>query len=780
MKFHRAHNHLAGRPHIPLVLWSALAFWIGAYAGYELTVFQPKSILVGILLASGMTSAAQIVYWKHTRKICNASILILFVILGVLLSICSTFVLEHQRALLHGVPQDTYRIRIEEDLIQGEFGYQAVARIYPEGANTSFLVELYSSQKLPYGSEGWATLSFSQPSESAEIYYNRNGLIASASLYSFDTAETSSLGLIAAYRAEFTEQINTLQKNSIISEQVSALMKALIVGDRTTLFSLPVYQEVKILGLAHLVAVSGSHLVIVMGFLNLIMRVIPLSRKVKIGVQLIILLAYLVMVGFPISCVRAAVMTAVSIISLATARRSHALSGLSVVIIGLLCVIPSSASSLSFALSALATLGIIVFMPLFSSWLERLPSWFIKAIGDPFAMTIAATFLTLPLSLSVFSQFSLIAPVANVLSVPFITLICCLGLIGCICMPVGFLSNALLCAVGVITSWFCSVISFLASIPGVAIPVQGSFVALTVMVVILVVALWIFWPSRPALYQIAAMFLICFVLAGISGVPSKDTEIIMLDVGQGDAFLIRSEGKTMLVDTGNSPQKLYAALARHCCYALDALLVTHADDDHCGCVSDLKGVISCKSVFLAKGIDELHTDKTDQLLSDAQYLAGSERVVSLTKGDQITFGSISLRIVSPQELVDNGENQDSICFVLQVDIAAHEGYEWSAFFCGDAESETAESIVNNIEIGDIDILKVAHHGAESALSSEMLQTLKPEVSLISVGERNRYGHPHPTTLSLLEECNSQVYRSDVHGDVVCKFEPEKIVISTMG
>ena len=82
-------------------------------------------------------------------------------------------------------------------------------------------------------------------------------------------------------------------------------------------------------------------------------------------------------------------------------------------------------------------------------------------------------------------------------------------------------------------------------------------------------------------------------------------------------------------------------------------------------------------------------------------------------------------------------------------------------------------------VGQVDVLKVAHHGAKAALTRDLTQTLHPSISLISVGAQSRYGHPSAETLSYLEEADSIVMRSDRDGDVVCSFTPEEIQVQSL-
>lgn len=324
------------------------------------------------------------------------------------------------------------------------------------------------------------------------------------------------------------------------------------------------------------------------------------------------------------------------------------------------------------------------------------------------------------------------------------------------------------------------VIDALSSAPLVALPVDASIEWLTLLSVLLCIVLWLAWPRAfptRAIVSICVALVLCIVPMRM--LDANSTSIAMLDVGQGDSFLVKSRGLTLLIDTGNNPRKLLAGLARHGVNRLDGVVISHADDDHCGCLADLRGVVSVDSVFVAKGLSSVGTDKVDDMLKDAERLSSASGIRELAVGDMITIGSVCFKVISPEGLTDKGENDDSICLIATTDLNDDGMGEWRALFTGDAESEVLDSLNREGALEDIDILKVGHHGAKSALDEELMDVLKPEIALISVGERNRYGHPAANTVSLLESSDVEVFRTDLQGDVVCSLSQTSISIRTM-
>ncbi len=768
------------RPTLPLVLWCGLSLWCGCWLACVVGGI-PEGYIP--LILEGVAFVLSGVFAVILRKRSNYSgiaFCVTFLFLGGMLWSVHCVNLDHQRLVLEQYESKDVLLRIEEDPSQGTFGTYAHVQVFDFDTRASLAtVSLtFDSDDYHYGDELIAQLQYSLPRAESQLRYYQQGVVGFARIIESEQNFSSSFGVLSQYRSNFVHAINSFIQEGKACAEAGSLVQALIVGDRTNLFMLDLYQEVKVLGLAHIVAVSGAHLVIVMSFLSLLFRKIPLSFRARIACQLCILFIYLAMVGFPISCIRAACMSAISLFALGGVHRSHALSSLGVVIIGMVCLIPSSAFSLSFLLSAFSTLGILLFMPLILSWFSSCSRGVKTWLLEPFSMTCSALLLTLPFSISSFSVVSLLAPLANVLATPLVTAMCVLGLLAFMTMPLGFVGNIFLQITLWIAEMFSKGCSLLASIPFASIPFYAPEVLLITCMVIAVIALWTVWPQSFS-YALKGIF-VCLILVGaLSLIPKQGTSVTMLDVGQGDAFLLQSNNASILIDTGENEQKLYAALARLGCTHLDAVLITHADSDHAGCLAALKGVVPSDKVFLAEGMNALDDDKAQEVVEDARYLVGEENVIYVNAGDYISCNAFTLEVVWPESLQEEGGNQDSICFVLKTDLNFDNNVEWTAFFCGDAEAQTVSQLVKRGTVGKVDILKVAHHGAKAALTKNLAQTLHPSLSLISVGNQNRYGHPSAETLSYLEEADSIVMRSDRDGDVVCSFTPEEIQVQSL-
>ncbi len=228
-------------------------------------------------------------------------------------------------------------------------------------------------------------------------------------------------------------------------------------------------------------------------------------------------------------------------------------------------------------------------------------------------------------------------------------------------------------------------------------------------------------------------------------------QITFLDVGQGDAILIRAPGgQTALIDAGRSdPSEL---LRRMGIEEIDLVIATHPHADHIGGMADLLNAMPVR-FYMDNG--QAHTTATYQRLlstlqerTDITYLAAERRIISL--------GSAELEVL-PLPPIDVDHNNRSVALVLRFG-------SFTAFFSGDSEVEELTHFLREGVVPDVTLLKAPHHGSNDAFTPDFLQTSCPEVVVISVGE-NDYGHPRPEALSAYEAVAPWVSRTDVVGQV---------------
>ncbi|MFA4846259.1 MAG: MBL fold metallo-hydrolase [Patescibacteria group bacterium] len=240
----------------------------------------------------------------------------------------------------------------------------------------------------------------------------------------------------------------------------------------------------------------------------------------------------------------------------------------------------------------------------------------------------------------------------------------------------------------------------------------------------------------------------------------RPLKIWMLDVGQGDALLIEfPTGEEMLVDGGPGDAVLakLGSVLPPWDRTLDALLLTHPDADH------VTGILSVLDRYRVATIYEsgvgAHTPFADAFVERVPTEESSHKLVQ--SGDVVTIGEVALTVLWPEETLEGkypeSRNNYSIAFLLTYG-------DTTVLFTADTE-EQAEDVYAS-RAGNIDVLKVGHHGSLTSTSWNLLELTDPEVALISMGEDNSYGHPHPVILDRLKTIGAQIFRTDLDGDVL--------------
>lgn len=642
-----------------------------------------------------------------------------------------------------------------------------------------------------------------------------------------------------------SETIDSFARTSDIDGAIddsAALLQAITCGYRANLNESALYDGYQSCGLAHLVAVSGAHLVIVTSLFAGVFKWLRLPSKLIIVLLIVIMLSYFVLSGAPVSALRATIMSSVGILALIGKRRPSSLNALGLSILTIVAFDPAASVSLSLALSALSTLGIVLFAPLFLQWLKKTPLDHLPAVSNALALTGASAVMSQGLACSVFSLLPLISPISNIIAAPLFPLICTLGLLAGVVNLLGIPGSGLLGGLAHMSaSVMDAIVQKLSDIPYAAIPFtlsSGAALALSFLVAAL---LWITWGNTDEMLKsiidkvvpsgsvkeelitkahalkrgIVGLIMASALIVVIATDPSRIDRIVMLDVGQGDAFLLQSKGQVLLVDTGNQDSKLIRALARARVVHIDMVALTHPDDDHVGSLDALKKSVQVDSFAVPQGLTQAQDDKSRELMNTLNEMVGVvdgagagteadagsgvgvgtvatrdhkadgagsnrrrdvDRIHGLNTGDSFRVGAFTCSVLWPMEY-GQGENADSLCLLVTYDGDENGTVDFTALFTGDAETEELQEIIQRNNISGIDILKVGHHGSKNALTQEQARILSPRVAFISCGLNNRYGHPSSQVIDELEEVNATILRTDIQGQIEMQLTSEELSIN---
>lgn len=248
--------------------------------------------------------------------------------------------------------------------------------------------------------------------------------------------------------------------------------------------------------------------------------------------------------------------------------------------------------------------------------------------------------------------------------------------------------------------------------------------------------------------------------------PEGMLEVHYIDVGQGDATLIKCGSHAMLIDGGNNNKgttvQLY--LKKQGVESLDYVIGTHPDADHIGGLDVIVYKYNCDTVIMP---DYEKDTKTYQELVDVIH-DKNMKITYPVVGEQYALGEAKFTITAPNSNSYGGNANDySVAILLE--------YGKNRFlFTGDAEEASeAEMLTNGIDIS-ADVYKVAHHGSRSASTQEFLNAVHPKYAVISCGEGNSYGHPHAEVLNRLRSMGVEVFRTDEQGSIIASSDGENI------
>lgn len=519
-------------------------------------------------------------------------------------------------------------------------------------------------------------------------------------------------------------------------------------------------------GLSHVLAISGLHVAVLAGVVLLLAGMVGASRNAAAVVAVVVTAAYMVLLGAPYSAVRATIQISLLLAARVLQRPSRPLGLLAAAALIILVADPAALLDVGFQLSFAALLGIITLAPRVQTALAFVRP---RSLRSAVAVCVAASAATMPLAAYHFGRVAPVGIVASLVAVPLVGLAVPAVLLSLLASPFDGLGRFLAGGAGLLLDALRTVAAGAAAVPlGHGYVTRATALALAALALFAVVGRTAL--ARGARHRLAAVVLAVFMLWPVAAPWLDDgaVEIHMVDVGQGDAFAIRSpEHRWILVDAGPRDERFDAGerrvvpyLLRHDAGHLSLLVLTHADADHIGGASAVLRALKVDAVMdpgLAAG--------RPLYLST---LASAERTrvrwVPARAGRELDFDGAVLQVLYPRTVLDGTRDQNDVAVVFRLTYG-----RFSALFMADAPASVEASLVKQFGVGlQADVLKIGHHGSASSTSQALLDAARPGLALISVGRRNRFGHPAPSVLARLRRQSVRILRTDEVGSVIVR------------
>ena len=541
-----------------------------------------------------------------------------------------------------------------------------------------------------------------------------------------------------------------------------ALIPGMVLGD-TSKQSVEFKNSMRRSGLTHLVAVSGANFALVSAFVLWMMQFLFARMKFRLSATAISLIAFIALVRPSPSVLRAAAMAAVLLVAQGTKKGRDSLPALGFAMAAVVVVDPWQARDAGFALSVLATAGLLLFAPVLIEKLSiHLPGKLAQALAPP----IAATVFCSPIIVALSGYLAPMSVIANLLAAPFVAPITIVGFIAALFSPFAPLISTVLI-------WF---IRFPAGAIALIAHWASSFPVLTLQsgkIGFLIIASFTLgsWLLKKWFKHIIVFTLVILIsITWLQRWPGGDWQVANCDIGQGDSMVINlGNHRGIVVDVGPD-----AVAEDRCLKALEIkeiplLILSHFHADH---VAGLTGAIKNRAV----GQVWVSVNSAPLIESaKAQAALKGVEMIKAVRGMSARVGPLTIRVLWPtlsatsfEEMPGDGSqiNNSSIATLITSDA-------FSLFAGGDLEPPVQEILVK--DVGPVDIYKVCHHGSRYQ-DLAFMSALHPRISIISVGAGNTYGHPAVQTLQALARLGSEVLRTDIDGAVAVQVRNHQFTV----
>jgi competence protein ComEC len=599
------------------------------------------------------------------------------------------------------------------------------------------------------------------------LHHQRIHYMLHATSLSYTSGENSITGLLSKYRQQYLRYVQEQ-----FPPEAVGFVQALIFGERKALEE-HVEEWYEVLGLVHLLAISGSHITLIMLVCYWLLLRVGVTRETATFFLLCILPMYMFMAGASPSVVRASITGMLVLVVFVVKQKGIALDLLASTCIVMLLYNPYYIVDVGFLLSFMVSTGLI------------LSAHFVLSRGfsplqSLLCMTIVSQCVALPITLYYFYEFSPYSFLLNLLFVPFFSFVllplCFFSLVASFFLPP--LGDVLVLLLAFFIRASNSLLEVCSSLPFARLtfgkPVLWWLLLLYVTIITFFISVE---QNKRTLRQFSlwATILLLFV----QYIPlQSELRVTFVDVGQGDCIVIElpKQKEVYVIDTGgtiafeqeewrkkNKPydvgkNTVLPYLKARGIKKVDKLILTHGDADHIGAADEILQGIKVAELVVGKKKEHSPLEREVMTLAQKQRVT----ITSVQQGDTFGEGSYMFEVLAPTGS-EKEENERSI--VLYAELGE---YRW--LFTGDLEEEGEQKLVSSYPDLQVDVLKVGHHGSKTSTTQQLLEHIKPSIAVIPVGERNRYQHPHTEVVQRLQEREVEIFRTDRYGMISYLFE----------
>lgn len=605
-------------------------------------------------------------------------------------------------------------------------------------------------------------------------YYTAKGIFLRAQAYGRLEVERPA-HVPPQYFAAWASRALKTGIDAAFPEDVSGFVRALVTGNRDNLTD-EFTTSLERAGLSHTVAVSGMHLAFLASLLT---ALLGRGRRSTALFTVLWVALFCGIAGNTPSVLRAAVMILMLQLAPLLDRERDGPTSLALALFLLLWVNPFSAAHIGLQLSFTAVAGILLVSDRVQGWLlkklrmdqrskprgwgERLLRVGPYFVVSTLSATLGASVLTIPLVALHFNMISLIAPLSNLLTLWAIGFLFLGGL------GVGTLAIALPGPAAVLAVPFAGLARYLqwvidlVSRPALAaLPLESVYYRAWLVLIYALLLVSIRGKGRRPVWMPLAAGTAGLVLAVVltrETFGMGDIGVTVLDVGQGQSVLVQS-GYLVLVDCGGDSRDDPGDVAANYLQSvgrsdIELLVVTHYHADHANGIPQLLRRIGVGEIALPD-VEEDSPLRAEIIAAAGEkgipvrFIREEEQFHLTREGDTVT--------VLPPMAEEGTANELGLTVLV-----SHKTLD--VLITGDMEAEGERRLVETADLPDVEVLVVGHHGSNTSNTRELLETVRPELALISVGQNNKYGHPGWDALARLDEIGAKIYRTDLYGTI---------------